>query len=257
VRPAEVGLLATMGFSRARVHRRPRVAVLSTGDELLQPGQPWSAGKVYDANSFTLAAMVERCGGVPIRLGAAPDRLDDLVARVEGLGGGPSDERPDGPADLLVTSAGVSSGDYDVVRRAFASVGEVGFYQVRMRPGRPLAFGELRGVPLLGLPGNPVASAISFELFGRPAIRRMLGWRGWSRPEVIARFEGAVENPDRRRSYYRVRLSREDGEPVARLTGPQGSAILSSLALADGLMVVGEETGRVSSGDRVAVWLLE
>ena len=247
IRPAQVGVLATMGRPRATVHRRPRVAVLSTGDELLQPGQPWSAGKIYDANSFMLAAMVERFGGVPQMLGAAPDRLDDLIARVDRL----SD------VDLLVTSAGVSAGDYDVVMQALTRVGEVGFYQVRMRPGRPLAFGQLRGVPLLGLPGNPVASAISFELFGRPAILKMLGWREWARPEVVARFEGSIDNYDLRRSFYRVRLSREDGDLVARLTGPQGSGILSSLALADGLMVVPEERRRVGSGDAVRVWLLE
>jgi molybdopterin molybdotransferase len=247
IRPAQVGVLATMGRPRATVHRRPRVAVLSTGDELLQPGQPWSAGKIYDANSFTLAAMVERFGGVPLMLGAAPDRLDDLIARVDGLSG----------VDLLVTSAGVSAGDYDVVKQALTRVGEVGFYQVRMRPGRPLAFGQLRGVPLLGLPGNPVASAISFELFGRPAILKMLGWREWARPEVVARFEGSIDNYDLRRSFYRVRLSREDGDLVARLTGPQGSGILSSLSLADGLMVVSEETRALGGGEAVRVWLLE
>lgn len=243
IRPAEVGVLATTGRTTAPVHRRPRVAILSTGDELLQPGQPWSPGKIYDANGFTLAAMVERAGGVPVALGAAPDRLQALVDRVDTLDG----------VDMLVTSAGVSAGDYDVVKQALQSVGEVAFYQVRMRPGRPLAFGELRGVPLLGLPGNPVAAAISFELFGRPAIRKMLGYRGWARPETEALFEGRVENHDRRRSFYRVTL--RDG--VARLTGPQGSGISHSLALADGLMVVAEETAVVNSGDRVRVWMLD
>jgi molybdopterin molybdotransferase len=243
VRPAEVGVLATMGRTTAPVHRRPRVAILSTGDELLQPGQPWQPGKIYDANAFTLAAMVDRAGGVPLMLGAAPDRLDDLIARVDALEG----------ADLLVTSAGVSAGDYDVVKQALTALGEVAFYQVRMRPGRPLAFGDLRGVPLLGLPGNPVASAISFELFGRPAIRKMLGYRGWARSEVEAVFAGSIDNYDRRRSFYRVTLN--DG--VARLTGPQGSGITRSLALADGLMVVSEDTASVASGDRVRVWLID
>ena len=243
VRPAEVGVLATMGRTTAPVHRRPRVAILSTGDELLPPGEAWAPGKIYDANTFTLAAMTERAGGVPLLLGAAPDRVDDLVARVDALEG----------VDLLVTSAGVSAGDYDVVKQALTALGQVDFYQVRMRPGRPLAFGELRGVPLLGLPGNPVASAVSFELFGRPAIRTMLGYRSWARPEVAATFDGSIDNYDRRRSFYRVKLA--DG--VARLTGPQGSGISRSLALADGLMVVSEETPTVESGDAVRVWLID
>jgi molybdopterin molybdotransferase len=248
IRPPEVGILATMGRASAPVHRRPRVAILSTGDEVIEPGTPLAPGKIYDANSYTLAAMVLRAGGQPVRLGIARDDVEDLVARVERL------ER----VDLLVTSAGVSVGDYDVVKQALTRAGEVTFYQVRMRPGRPLAFGHLGGVPLLGLPGNPVASAISFELFGRPAIARMLGRASWDRPEVQARLaEGAIDNYDARRSYYRVHVRREDGQQVARLTGPQGSGILSSMVRANGLMVVDERTARVVAGDPVTVRLLE
>jgi molybdopterin molybdotransferase len=152
----------------------------------------------------------------------------------------------------------VSVGDYDVVKQALTRAGEVTFYQVRMRPGRPLAFGQLGGVPLLGLPGNPVASAISFELFGRPAIARMLGRRSWDRPEVEARLaDGSVDNYDARRSFYRVHVRREGDGRIARLTGPQGSGILSSMVRANGLMVVGEDTPRVSAGDQVTVRLLE
>jgi molybdopterin molybdotransferase len=244
VRPGEVGLLATMGRATVRVHRRPRVAILSTGDEVLEPGQPLAPGKIYDANSFTIAAMVQRAGGLPLRLGVAPDRVDELVRRVERL------ER----VDLLVTSAGVSVGDYDVVKQALNRDGQVTFYQVQMRPGRPLAFGALAGVPLLGLPGNPVASAISFELFGRPAVMRMLGRRSWERPEIAARFEGrAIDNYDSRRSFYRVRV--DNG--AAKLTGPQGSGILSSIAMANGLMVVPDRVRRVEPGDPVTVRLFE
>lgn len=247
VRPAEIGILATMGLATAPVHRRPRVAILSTGDEVLEPGAPLLPGKIYDANTYTLAAMVLQAGGVPIRLGIARDDVNELVARVERLE----------QVDMLVTSAGVSVGDYDVVKQALTRAGEVAFYQVQMRPGRPLAFGELRGVPLLGLPGNPVASAISFELFGRPAIMKMLGRTRWERREVEARLEGRIDNYDGRRSFYRVRLGREGDELVARLTGPQGSGILSSMVAADGLMVISEHTRRASSGDRVTVRLLE
>src|SRR5262245_25342865 len=248
IRPSEVGILATMGRATVPVRRRPRVAILSTGDEVLEPGAALAPGKIYDANSYTIAAMVLRAGGLPVRLGIARDDVDDLVARVERL------ER----VDLLVTSAGVSVGDYDVVKQALTRAGEVAFYQVRMRPGRPLAFGHLRGVPLLGLPGNPVASAISFELFGRPAIARMLGRASWDRPEVEARLAGgSIDNYDARRSFYRVHVQREGDQRVARLTGPQGSGILSSMVRANGLMVVSEDTTSVSPGDLVTVRLLE
>ncbi|HZQ97777.1 MAG TPA: gephyrin-like molybdotransferase Glp [Chloroflexota bacterium] len=247
IRPAEVGLLATMGRATVPVHRRPRVAILSTGDEVLEPGEPLAPGKIYDANSFTVAAMVRCAGGVPIRLGVARDRVDDLIARVERLD----------QVDLLVTSAGVSVGDYDVVKQALTTAGEVTFYQVRMRPGRPLAFGHLRGVPLLGLPGNPVASAISFELFGRPAVMRMLGRSSWARQEITARFDGAIDNYDGRRSFYRVSVERGPGGFVARLTGPQGSGILTSMVKADGLMVIPEDRRRVGPGEEVVVRLLD
>jgi molybdopterin molybdotransferase len=247
VRPGEVGLLATMGRATVRVHRRPRVAILSTGDEVVEPGEPLAPGKIYDANSFTIAAMVTRAGGVPTRIGVAPDRADELIHRVDRL------ER----IDLLVSSAGVSVGDYDVVKQALNRDGQVTFYQVRMRPGRPLAFGTLAGVPLLGLPGNPVAAAISFELFGRPAVMRMLGRRGWQRPEVVARLDGSIDNNDGRRSYYRVRVESTPDGYVARLTGPQGSGILSSMAMASGLMVIPEDRRRVEPGESVVVRLLE
>jgi molybdopterin molybdotransferase len=247
IRPAEIGLLATMGRATVPVHRRPRVAILSTGDEVLEPGEPLAPGKIYDANSFTIAAMVRCAGGVPIRLGVARDRVEDLIERVERLD----------QIDLLVTSAGVSVGDYDVVKQALTAAGEVTFYQVRMRPGRPLAFGHLRGVPLLGLPGNPVASAISFELFGRPAVMRMLGRRSWARREITARLDGAVDNYDGRRSFYRVSVERGPDGFVARLTGPQGSGILTSMVKADGLMVIPEDRRKVGPGEDVVVRLFE
>lgn len=247
IRPPEIGLLATMGRTVVPVHRRPRIAILSTGDELLEPGTSWTPGKIYDANSYTIAAMVQRAGGIPIRLGVARDDVDELLVRIRRLE----------QVDMLVTSAGVSVGDYDVVKQALAAAGEVTFYQVRMRPGRPLAFGQLGGVPLLGLPGNPVASAISFELFGRPAIMRMLGRTSWARPRLVARLEGSIHNYDRRRSFYRVRVERQGDDYVARLSGPQGSGILSTMARANGLMVIDEDTERASTGDRVRIDLLE
>ncbi len=246
VRPAHVGACASMGFRSLTVHRRPRIGILSTGDELLEPGQTWTPGKVYDANSYVLHAMTEQCGAEVVRLGIAPDDPDALMERIAACEG----------LDMLVTSAGVSAGDFDVVKSAMLRAGEVTFFRVRMRPGRPLAFGRLGGVPLVGLPGNPVAASIGFELFCRPAIRRMLGKTDLGRPTLRAEFRGRVDNYDRRRSFYRVRLERNGDRMVASLTGPQGSGILRSLVIADGLMVIPEDRPTANTGDEVTVMLI-
>lgn len=246
VRPAHVGACASMGFRALTVYRRPRIGILSTGDELLEPGQTWTPGKIYDANSYVLHAMTVQCGGEVVRLGIAPDDPDALMERIAACDG----------LDMLVTSAGVSAGDFDVVKTAMLRAGDVTFYRVRMRPGRPLAFGRLGGVPLVGLPGNPVAASIGFEVFCRPAIRRMLGKTDLGRPTVRAEFRGRVDNYDRRRSFYRVQLERSGDRTVARLTGPQGSGILRSLVIADGLMVIPEDRPTAITGEEVTVMLI-
>ncbi|HET6690255.1 MAG TPA: gephyrin-like molybdotransferase Glp, partial [Miltoncostaeaceae bacterium] len=182
VQAAQVGVLASLGLDWVTVVRRPVVAILSTGDELLRPGEPLTPGKIYDSNAFGLAAQVTAFGGVPRVLDVALDTVEALTARIrEGLA----------EADLLVTSAGVSRGDFDVVKTVLANEGEVGFWTVRMKPGKPLAFGTFRGprgaVPHLGLPGNPVSAMMTFELFGRPALFTMLGKpEAWPRPVVRA-----------------------------------------------------------------------
>ena len=162
--PAQIGVLASLGRATVRVHRRPVVAILSTGDEVREPGTPLQPGQIYDSNAYSISAMVLANGGIPRRLGIAKDTVEALTAKLRaGL-----------DADMLVTSAGVSRGDYDVVKDVLAKEGEVDFWTVRMRPGKPLAFGAFpsggRRVPHIGLPGNPVSSMVSFELFGRPAI---------------------------------------------------------------------------------------
>ena len=172
VRPAEIGVLASLGKSKVSVHRRPRVAILATGDELVAIDEPITSGKIRNSNEYANAAAVTRAGGIPIRLGIARDNLADLTAKIRaGL---------DANADLFLTSAGVSVGDYDMVKDVLNAEGAMHFWQVKMKPGKPLAFGVLRGkkdVPLLGLPGNPVSAMISFEIFARPAILTMLGKR--------------------------------------------------------------------------------
>lgn len=251
LRPAEIGVLASLGLTSVAVVRRPRIAILSTGDELRAPGEPLAPGTIYDANSYSVAALVRRYGGEPCLLGIARDRADDLVARIRaGL-----------DSDLLITSAGVSVGDYDLVKKVLAAEGEIGFWQVRMKPGRPLAFGEIRGVPVVGLPGNPVASMIAFEQFIRPAILKMLGKRRLRKPEVEATLVGSADNRDGRRCFVRcfVRTSvTRDGDGyVATVTGPQGSGILTSMSQANGLIVIPEEVAEITTGDRVRVQMLD
>ncbi len=253
IRPAEVGVLASLGLREVPVYRRPVVAILSTGDEITEPGQPLEPGHIYDSNAYSIAAMVRANGGIPRILGVARDTVDDLTAKIhEGL-----------DADMLVTSAGVSRGDFDVVKDVLAREGEIAFWTVRMKPGKPLAFGAFRApdgrrVPHLGLPGNPVSSMVSFELFGRPAIFKMLGRSDWERPTVEAILEDTIANDDGRRFFARCIVTRgDDGEWHARLTGPQGSGILTSMSAANGLAVLPENRPVARPGERITVMMLD
>lgn len=249
LRPAEVGVLASLGRTRVRVVRRPRVAILSTGDEVAAPGEALRPGQIYDANGYSVAAQTVRCGGEPILLGVARDRREELASKLaEGLSAG---------ADLLITSGGVSVGDFDMVKEVLAAEGRVEFWLVRMKPGKPLAFGLIRGVPLLGLPGNPVSAMVSFETFARPAILKMSGRTAFRRPQVEARLVDGLRRKDGRRHYLRVRVSRTGDGYEARLTGDQGSGILTSMALANGLAVVSEERSWLPPGAAVPVILFD
>lgn len=247
--PAEIGMLASVGRAQARVHRRPRVAVLATGDEILPLDAPPQPGKIRNINSYTNAAQVLALGGEPLVLEVAPDRADSLVERLR--------RAVALQADLIVTSGGVSVGDFDLVKEVLASEGAIDFWWVNMKPGKPMAFGLLRGIPLLALPGNPVAAMLSFMLFGRPAVRKMMGHRTWELPTVQARLTEAIARKDGRRHYLRVRLAQEDGDGlVARLTGDQGSGILTSMVVADGLAVIPETCDHLPAGTTVDVILL-
>ncbi|MDA1003802.1 MAG: molybdopterin molybdotransferase MoeA [Chloroflexi bacterium] len=253
LQPAQVGVFASLGRATANVYRRPVVAILSTGDELLRPGQPLTPGKIYDSNAFSLAAQVQSFGGIPRVLDVALDTVEALTARIhEGLAG----------ADMLITSAGVSRGDFDVVKTVLASEGEVAFWTVRMKPGKPLAFGVFRGpngpVPHLGLPGNPVSAMMTFELFGRPAIFQMLGKPdAWPRPTVRAVAADAIRNTDGRRFFARCVVSEEAGRWVARLTGPQSSGMLTSMSLANGYAVCPEDRDVIAPGEECEVILVD
>ncbi|MDP9381791.1 MAG: molybdopterin molybdotransferase MoeA [Chloroflexota bacterium] len=249
IRPAEVGVLASLGMDSVRCISRPRVGILATGDELLEPGEPLAPGKIYNANAYSTAAQVLEAGGEPVHLGIARDTRESLGAKIR--------EAIERGVDMLVSSGGVSVGDFDLVKDMLAAEGEIDFWQVNMKPGKPLAFGHLGGAPMIGLPGNPVSSMISFELFGRPAIHKMLGRPPTPRPQVSACMEDFYRKTDSRRHYIRVRVREENGEHRARLTGEQGSGILTSLTRANGHAVIPEESPDVRPGDYVTVWLLD
>ena len=243
---AEIGLLATLGHARVAVGRRPRVAILSTGNELADLGTEPGPGQIPNTNTYSLLAQVREAGGEALSLGVVPDRLDAIEARV----------RAGMAADVVVSSAGVSVGEFDLVREALTRAGaELHLWQVAMRPGKPITFGSLGGRPVFGLPGNPVSAMVTFELFVRPALRKLQGARVLERPRVRARALGPVANPGARRGYLRVTLHRDAGGLGARLTGDQGSAILRSMVAADGLAVVPGDT-RVAAGEELEVILL-
>ncbi|MFQ5925035.1 MAG: molybdopterin molybdotransferase MoeA, partial [Dehalococcoidia bacterium] len=252
LRPAEIGVLASIGKAMVGVIRRPVVAILATGDELVAIDQPLPPGKIYNSNSFSIASQVLRYGGIPRVLGIARDEVQEIEDKIR--------EALD--SDMLVTSAGVSVGEYDLVKDVLAKMGDISFWTVRMKPGKPLAFGVIKGdggrsMPHLGLPGNPVSSMITFELFARPAILKMMGKKNLSRPMVGAILEGRLENTDGRRIFARAMVRREDDRYFARLSGPQGSGILTSMARANGLVIVPEDVRTVNEGERVQVLMLD
>ena len=247
LRAAEVGLLATLGHGQVAVYRRPRVAILSTGNELADLGTEPGPGQIPNTNTYSLMAQVVETGGVPVSLGVARDELPAIEERV----------RRARDADVVLSSAGVSVGDLDLVREAFTRAGaKLHLWKVSMRPGKPITFGELGGRPVFGLPGNPVSAMVTFELFVRPALLKMSGCARLTRPLLRARALAAIHNPGARRGYLRVRLERgADGLLGARLTGEQGSAILRSMVAADALAVIAPDT-TVAPGELIDVIIL-
>ena len=248
VGPAEVGLLATLGYSQVQVYRRPRVAILSTGNELADLGTQPGPAQIPNTNTYSLMAQVIDAGGEPVNLGVARDQLEAINERVRwGLT----------TADMLVTSAGVSVGELDLVRESLQRSGaELHLWQVSMRPGKPITFGTTpSGRPVFGLPGNPVSAMVTFELFVRPALRHMAGATVIDRPRLRARALEPIANPGSRRGYLRVTLTPDAQGFGARLTGDQGSAILRSMVLADGLAVVAPDN-TIAAGETVDVIVL-
>jgi molybdopterin molybdotransferase len=252
LRPPDIGILAALGYPQVRVVRRPRVAILATGDELVDVHEPIVPGKIRNSNEYTSIALVRRYGGLPVPLGIARDTAEDLTAKIrEGLAQ---------DVDLFLTSAGVSVGDFDIVKNVLAAEGEMHFWQVAIKPGKPLAFGLVGDVPLLGLPGNPVAAMVAFEVFARPALLKLGGHKNWEKPSVHAVLDEDVHNSGRRH-FMRARVRWEaDGYHVTtRGSGVQvqGSGILSSLVWANGLVVVPEDVTFIQAGASADVWMLD
>lgn len=247
LRAAEIGLLASLGRPRVAVHRRPRVAILSTGDEVAPIDAPLAPGQLRDSNSYTLASLVRRYCGEPALLGIARDRLEELRRLLAACR----------DYDLVISSAGVSAGDYDVVKDALAAEGRIDLWQVNMKPGRPLAFGRLGQTPYLGLPGNPVAAMVSFEIFARPLLLRLLGRRSVEKPRLRATALERLENGSARRHFVRVRVEPGPDGFACRLAGDQGAGVLTSMALANGLAVVPEGVTAIEPGEPVEVLMLD
>ena len=252
LRAQEIGVLASLGYGEVSVIRRPEVSILATGDELVDPACEPRPGGIYDSNSYSIASAVRQAGGVPHLLGIAGDNVEAIGKMLkQGLA-----------SDILITSAGVSKGDYDVVKDVLARQGDISFWSVRMRPAKPIAFGTLTGpdgrcVPHLGLPGNPVSTLVGFEQFGRPAIAKMLGKGGSPRPTVQAILEQDIDNYDGRRVYARVQVVKREGVYYAKLTGHQSSNLLTSMTRANGLAICLEDTPVKKAGEQITVQMID
>jgi molybdopterin molybdotransferase len=244
LRAQELGLVASLGQWQVLVHRRPRVALLSTGDEVVEPGAPRQAGQIYDANRFTLRGSIEQGGGEVVDLGIVADVRDELRARLlEAAEIG----------DMIVTSGGVSVGALDFVKDVLGEIGAIDFWQVAMQPGRPLAFGRIGSAHFFGLPGNPVASMLAFMLFVRPALYKLAGRRRLFPETAEAVATEAMSKKRGRREFKRGVVQWKNGRWETRTTGPQGSGILSSMAAGNCLIVLEEDRGDVSVGETVLV----
>ncbi len=245
--PAELGMLASLGCASVKCFRRAVVGIISTGDELLPVGEELSPGKIRDSNSYTAYGMVKDAGAEPLRLGIVGDQAEVLEKTILD-----NVER----VDVFVTSGGVSVGDYDMVKDVLAKIGEMNFWKVAMRPGKPQAFGHVQGKPLFGLPGNPVSVMVSFEQFVRPALLAMMGREDILRPQVKAVLDSPLGRKKGRAEFIRVIAEWRDGCYHARVTGPQGSGILSSMVKGNALAILPKDVGRLEPGEEVTLELL-
>jgi molybdopterin molybdotransferase len=247
LRAPDIGILAGLGIAQVPVVRRPVVAILSTGDELLPPHMPLAKGKIHDMNGVALCACVQEIGGIARFLGIAPDSVEAVYSRLEAAA----------DCDIILSTAGVSVGALDVVKEAITRRGTLSLWRVNIRPGKPLAFGDFGGVPFFGLPGNPVSALVTFDVFVRPAMLKLMGITHTDVPQAIAEVAEAMHS-DGRRTYARVKLQRAaDGRLIAFSTGTQSSGAISSLVNADGLLIIPEGMTEVPIGTRLPVRLFD
>jgi molybdenum cofactor synthesis domain-containing protein len=246
--PQEIGLLASLGYTSVRVHPRPRVAVLSTGNEVVEPDAPLAPGQIRDSNRYTLMAALQRAGASPVSLGISTDTDETSRAKItEGLA----------MCDALITSGGVSMGKLDLIKPLLETLGQVHFGRVNMKPGKPLTFATVGGKPVFALPGFPVSSLVSFELFVRPALRRMGGHGRVLRPRVPVTLGHPLQGDAGRPEFHRAELRREDGKWMARSTGAQSSARLLSMVGANALLALPKQDKPFAAGETVLAILLD
>ncbi len=248
IRPAAIGMLASLGRSFISVYQKPLVAILATGNELVDIDESPSPWKIVNSNSYSIAAQAMDCGATTMQLGIARDEREDLLAKFQAA------KR----ADVIISSGGVSVGDYDLVKDIMQEVGSLmQFWQVAMRPGKPLAYGTIGNIPVFGLPGNPVSSMISFEQFIRPALLKMMGHKNLFRRTVTAVLKEDVEKRKGLTHFIRTAVTFADGRYAATTTGEQGSGILKSMVRANGLIVLPEDMELIKAGTEVTVQLLD
>jgi molybdopterin molybdotransferase len=247
LKPQDIGLLAMMGIREVKVFHRPRIAMISTGDELIPIESPLQIGKIHDSNAYTLSAQIFRDGGIPYYLGISQDRKDSVKKLL--------DQAFELDVDLIVSSAGVSVGAFDFVREVVEQNGELGFWKVNIRPGRPLVFGHYRGVPFIGLPGNPVSAFVGYEVFIKPVIQKLAGMKIQPRETVRVVLTEAIES-DGRESYLRGYVEKRQEGLIAKLIGHQGSGNLLSLVRSNALLIIPSEVKSLPSGAEIDAWII-